>query len=100
VSSPSAEKSCRPNCGKTNRLTFSSPNGVGRTLRARQHTVCLVVVPEALPHRIPIDFSLELHRDVMEKAGSAGPVSYLYRSNRLLPRSHTVEPVRMMLFTL
>src|SRR6185503_3434622 len=77
----------------------SLANAVGPPLRPRQHGVCLIVILESLSHRIPVHFSLQFHGDMMEQTGSAAPVADFYRSYGLLPRSHTLEPVGMVLLT-
>src|SRR3954471_13045597 len=102
VSPRLASRSTIPNAGTLRTCCTITPSGneVRWPLRTREHRVRLVVVLEALLHRIPEQLAFRLHRHVMEQARRAGAMRDFDRRDRLLARADAVEPVAVMILAL
>ena len=69
-------------------------------LRTRQHAVCLIIVLEAFPHRIPVQSAPGFHGNMMQQARRARSVPNLGRRNGSLPAANAFEPVAMLVIAL
>src|SRR4051794_21338362 len=66
-------------------------------LGTRKHAVRLVVVLEALLHRIPVELALEHHGHVVNEAGGAGAMPHFHRRDWLLAADDAIQPIAVLL---
>ena len=69
---------------------------VRKPLRARQHSVGLIVILKALFRWIPVQSPLRFHRDVVQQTGGTRPVSDLSGCDRRFSGLNAFEPVSVL----
>src|ERR1039457_6238641 len=74
----------------------SNIHTVGKPLRPRQHTVCLVIILEALFDRVPMQSPFGLHRNMVKQASGTGAMTNLRRGGWSLPTPDTFQPVTVL----
>src|SRR5436305_8952768 len=102
---PSVATRTMPATSKSRRWIIESAfrlrvNYVGSALRPREMRIGVRIIQKPFSLGIPSQFSLGFHRDVMDQAGGACSMAHFRRRNRLLSRSHTLEPISVLLFAL
>jgi hypothetical protein len=66
-------------------------------LRTGNHGIRLVIIFETFQYRVPIQFAVQLHGNMLEQTGGTRAMGYLCRGDVVLTAANTFQPFTVMI---